>query len=176
MTRATNARLAGFMFLFYIATGIAGIVLLTQASKGGEIGTRLDDPGGAWRRAYHAVRCASRRAAPGAPSVADALRAFHCGRIVFLDPRARGGNPAGAIHESPDAHAADPPDLWRDVLLAVEGPRPSHLASGRRTRFDATPYSRGVNANEPAATNGQSAIADNFSYSKMVTIIPPLFR
>jgi len=34
MTRKTNARLAGFMFLFYIATGIASLVLFGQASKG----------------------------------------------------------------------------------------------------------------------------------------------
>jgi hypothetical protein len=34
MTRTTNARLAGFMFLFYIATGIAGIVLFAPATSG----------------------------------------------------------------------------------------------------------------------------------------------
>ena len=44
------------------------------------------DPGGGWRRAHHAIRHASRRAAPGAPSVADVLRAVHRGRIVLLDP------------------------------------------------------------------------------------------
>jgi hypothetical protein len=38
------------------------------------------------RRAHHAIRHASRRAAPGAPSVADVLRAVHRGRIVLLDP------------------------------------------------------------------------------------------
>lgn len=31
MTRTTNARLAGFMFLFYIATGIAGMVFLSPS-------------------------------------------------------------------------------------------------------------------------------------------------
>jgi hypothetical protein len=34
MTRKTNARLAGFMFLFYIATGIANLVLFNQATSG----------------------------------------------------------------------------------------------------------------------------------------------
>jgi Domain of unknown function (DUF4386) len=34
MTHTTNARLAGFMFLFYIATGIAGAVLFNQATGG----------------------------------------------------------------------------------------------------------------------------------------------
>jgi hypothetical protein len=36
MTRTTNARLAGFMFLFYIATGIASMVLFRQATSGAE--------------------------------------------------------------------------------------------------------------------------------------------
>ena len=47
---------------------------------------RRHDPGGDWRRAHHAIRRASRRAAPGAPSVANVLRAVHRGRIVLLDP------------------------------------------------------------------------------------------
>ena len=34
MTRKTNARLAGFMFLFYIATGLAGLALSNQAAGG----------------------------------------------------------------------------------------------------------------------------------------------
>jgi hypothetical protein len=34
MTSKTNARLAGFMFLFYIATGIASLVLFNQAATG----------------------------------------------------------------------------------------------------------------------------------------------
>lgn len=36
MTRTTNARLAGFMFLFYIATGITSVVLFRQATGGAE--------------------------------------------------------------------------------------------------------------------------------------------
>jgi hypothetical protein len=36
MTRTTNARLAGFMFLFYIATGVAGMVLFGRATNGAE--------------------------------------------------------------------------------------------------------------------------------------------
>ena len=36
MTRKTNARLAGFMFLFYIATGLTSMVLFGQASSGAE--------------------------------------------------------------------------------------------------------------------------------------------
>jgi len=39
-----------------------------------------------WRRAHHAIRRASWRAAPGAPFVADVLRAVYRGRIVLLDP------------------------------------------------------------------------------------------
>jgi hypothetical protein len=35
MTRKTNARLAGFTFLFYIATGLAGLALSNQATGGG---------------------------------------------------------------------------------------------------------------------------------------------
>ena len=34
MTRKTNARLAGFMFLFYIATGLAGLALSNQTASG----------------------------------------------------------------------------------------------------------------------------------------------
>ena len=34
MTRTSNSRLAGFMFLFYIATGVAGMVLFAATSKG----------------------------------------------------------------------------------------------------------------------------------------------
>jgi len=34
MTRKTNARLAGFMFLFYIATGITGLALSNQTASG----------------------------------------------------------------------------------------------------------------------------------------------
>ena len=37
MTRTTNARLAGFMFLFYIVTGIAGMAFLSPT--GGAVGT-----------------------------------------------------------------------------------------------------------------------------------------
>ncbi len=36
MTLRTNARLAGFMFLFYIATGIASMVAFHQATRGAE--------------------------------------------------------------------------------------------------------------------------------------------
>jgi hypothetical protein len=36
MTRKTNARLAGFTFLFYIATGITSLVLFGQATGGAE--------------------------------------------------------------------------------------------------------------------------------------------
>ena len=34
MTRKTNARLAGFMFLFYIATGLTNLALFNQAASG----------------------------------------------------------------------------------------------------------------------------------------------
>ena len=34
MTHKTNARIAGFAFLFYIATGITGMVLFSQATRG----------------------------------------------------------------------------------------------------------------------------------------------
>jgi Domain of unknown function (DUF4386) len=36
MTRTTNSRIAGFMFLFYIAVGIASMVLFGQATRGAE--------------------------------------------------------------------------------------------------------------------------------------------
>src|SRR3990172_6671579 len=36
MTRTTNARLAGFVFLVYIATGVASMVLSGQATSGAE--------------------------------------------------------------------------------------------------------------------------------------------
>ena len=36
MTHRSNARLAGFMFLFYIATGVANMVLFNQAVRGAE--------------------------------------------------------------------------------------------------------------------------------------------
>ena len=37
MTRRANARLAGFMFLFYIATGITSMVLSGRATSGAEV-------------------------------------------------------------------------------------------------------------------------------------------
>ena len=36
MTRTTNARLAGFMFLFYIVVGITSLVLFGRATGGAE--------------------------------------------------------------------------------------------------------------------------------------------
>lgn len=41
MTRTTNARLAGFTFLAYIATGIASMVLFRQAAAGANLAARL---------------------------------------------------------------------------------------------------------------------------------------
>ena len=41
MTRTTSARLAGFMFLFYIATGIAGIVVFAPATRGETTAAKL---------------------------------------------------------------------------------------------------------------------------------------
>src|SRR5439155_16778318 len=37
MIQRTNARLAGFMFLFYIATGIASLVVFNKATSGAEV-------------------------------------------------------------------------------------------------------------------------------------------
>ena len=39
MTRTTNARIAGFTFLFYIVAGIVGMVLFGQATGGGFLKT-----------------------------------------------------------------------------------------------------------------------------------------
>jgi len=41
MTRTTNARIAGFTFLFYIAAGIASMVLFGRATGGDDIAARL---------------------------------------------------------------------------------------------------------------------------------------
>ena len=41
MTRTTNARLAGFTFLAYIATGIASMVLFGQAATGANVAAKL---------------------------------------------------------------------------------------------------------------------------------------
>jgi hypothetical protein len=41
MTYTTNARLAGFTFLFYIVAGIASMVLFSQATGGQEIAAKL---------------------------------------------------------------------------------------------------------------------------------------
>src|SRR5713101_1352884 len=41
MTRTTNARLAGFTFLAYIATGIASMVLFAQAATGANAAAKL---------------------------------------------------------------------------------------------------------------------------------------
>lgn len=41
MTRRTNARLAGFMFLFYIANGVAQMLVLGRASAGSTVAERL---------------------------------------------------------------------------------------------------------------------------------------
>ena len=44
-------------------------------------------------------------------------------------------NSSGAFHDRADARAADRAVVWRDVLLAMEGPRPPYVASARPTRF-----------------------------------------
>ncbi|MDX6305875.1 MAG: hypothetical protein QOI77_2844, partial [Blastocatellia bacterium] len=36
MTRKTNARLAGFMFIFYIVSGIASLMLFGRVTSGAE--------------------------------------------------------------------------------------------------------------------------------------------
>ncbi|MBI4500478.1 MAG: DUF4386 domain-containing protein [Gemmatimonadetes bacterium] len=41
MTRTTNARIAGFAFLFYIATGVAALVLFHRATDGEGIAAKL---------------------------------------------------------------------------------------------------------------------------------------
>jgi hypothetical protein len=41
MTRRTNARIAGFTLLFYIAVGVAGMILSGRASGAGGIAERL---------------------------------------------------------------------------------------------------------------------------------------
>lgn len=41
MTRRTNARIAGFTFLLYIAAGITGLVLSGRATRGDDIAARL---------------------------------------------------------------------------------------------------------------------------------------
>jgi hypothetical protein len=41
MTVKTNARIAGFMFLFYIASGIVGMIFFDQATKGADAGAKL---------------------------------------------------------------------------------------------------------------------------------------
>lgn len=41
MTRTTNARLAGFMFLFYIATAFPGMVMYDRATKGDSSAAKL---------------------------------------------------------------------------------------------------------------------------------------
>ena|ERR1051325_6681191 len=41
MTRTTNARLAGFMFLFYIANGITAMVLFDRAAAGATVAAKL---------------------------------------------------------------------------------------------------------------------------------------
>ena len=41
MTHAANARLAGFTFLAYIATGILGLVLFSRAAAGASVVARL---------------------------------------------------------------------------------------------------------------------------------------
>ena len=41
MTRTTNARIAGFTFLVYIAAGITSMVLFTRASRGEAVAAQL---------------------------------------------------------------------------------------------------------------------------------------
>jgi len=41
MTRTTNARIAGFTFLFYIVVGIAGMILFSQATAGEGVTAKL---------------------------------------------------------------------------------------------------------------------------------------
>ena len=41
MTRATNARIAGFTFLFYIATGISSLILFGRATAGEGVAAKL---------------------------------------------------------------------------------------------------------------------------------------
>ena len=42
MTRTTNARIAGFTFLVYIAAGITSLVLFSQATGGQEVPAKLE--------------------------------------------------------------------------------------------------------------------------------------
>src|SRR6266581_9148603 len=53
---------------------------------------------------------------------------------TFHAPRARGEDSSRAVHDSADARAADPAAVRRDVLLAVEGPRPPYVAGARPIR------------------------------------------
>ena len=41
MTTRTNARIAGFMFLFYIVSGIVGMIFFEQATKGADAAAKL---------------------------------------------------------------------------------------------------------------------------------------
>ncbi len=41
MTRNFTARLAGFMFFFYIASGIIGMIFFNQATKGADVAAKL---------------------------------------------------------------------------------------------------------------------------------------
>ena len=43
MTRTTNARIAGFTFLVYIAAGITSLVLFSQATGGQEVPAKLEN-------------------------------------------------------------------------------------------------------------------------------------
>ena len=108
-------------------------------------------PGGGRRRAHHAIRHARRRAAPGAPSVEDVLRAVHRRRIVLLDSLARGEDPPRAVHDGADARAADSAAIWRDVLLVVAGPPPRSACSHHRSAF--TPITRSHRTSNSSPTS-----------------------
>ncbi len=77
----------GLMTVYFVGTALTTVRPVSAWTRTFNVAALMvHDPGGGWRRPHHAIRRASWRAAPGAPFVADVLRAVHRGRIVRLDP------------------------------------------------------------------------------------------
>jgi hypothetical protein len=55
MTRTTNARIAGFTFLFYIAAGISSVVLFGRATRGEGVAAKLDSKSRLLWKGSHSV-------------------------------------------------------------------------------------------------------------------------
>ena len=130
-----------FLMLFFLAT------VLILAAAGDVRVMRFGMPRGRPRLARHLWRmCFALFIAAGS----------------FFSVRERvATSPSRAVHDWTDARAADPAAVWRDVLLAVEGPRPPHVGSARQTRWGVTAAISAQRAQRGSASRSRWSMPDS---------------